>query len=492
VNKGLIAGTVAIGLVATGAMAVPVVERYAAIRIKAEIERDGSSTVGGVEVGLLKRRIALTDLKSSREANVSVGRWQASGLGWPLAELMQGRTPLAGLKWGDPLQADRLELRDLRIGNREAGGTWKVESLVLEGLDLARFDASDVGPYGPLVLVARALGALQVRRLEQRGTVIAMPGSGDTFSLATIVAERYEGGHMATIVVGDIEATAREDRAPLFKVTDVAIGGLDVGRNLAAFSSAEWRPGNPIGQIKVERASATGFSGDTMARYGVSLGAITLETVRESDTVSRSRARIDGFVLAPPLRNMESLKLRLALQAMGLRELKLGFDCTGVEDRARGEITVDRCALSGPNLAEINLTSRIVGADEAFWNAIDDGDVAALYDSKAVLDSARLVLADASLLERGLKALSATTGQPVSTTRANLARDIRRFQPAGVLITQRLTQLLDTVARFVEQGGTLTLDARPEPPLAIDRIDYLMSPGADLVDALGLSATLSR
>ena len=61
-NKGLIAGAVAIGLVATGAMAVPVVERYAAIRIKAEIERDGSSTVGGVEVGLLARTIALTDL----------------------------------------------------------------------------------------------------------------------------------------------------------------------------------------------------------------------------------------------------------------------------------------------------------------------------------------------------------------------------------------------------------------------------------------------
>lgn len=491
-NKGVIAGIAAIALVGVGAASVPVVERYAAGRIKAEIERDGATTVGGVEVGLLGRSIAITDLKSSREADVSISRWQASGLGWPLAELMQGRTPLAGLKWGDPLQADRLELRDLRIGNREAGGTWKVESLVLEGLDLARFDASDVGPYGPLVLVARALGALQVRRLEQRGMVFAMPGSGDTFSVATIVVGRYEGGHMATIVAGDIEATAREGRTPLFKVADIAINGLDIGRSIAAFSSADWHPGISIGQVRVERGTATGFSGDTLARYGVSLASITLETVRESATVSRSRTRIDGFVLAPPLRSMEGLKLRLALQAMGLREIKLGFDCTGVEDRARGEITIDRCALSGPNLAEINLTGRIVGADEAFWQAIDDGDVAALYDSKAVLDSARLVLADASLLERGLKALSATTGQPASTTRANLARDIRRFQPAGVLITPTLTQLLDTVARFIEQGGTLTLDARPEPPLAMDRIDYLMSPGADLVEALGLKATLSR
>ena len=76
--------------------------------------------------------------------------------------------------------------------------------------------------------------------------------------------------------------------------------------------------------------------------------------------------------------------------------------------------------------------------------------------------------------------------------RANLARDIRRFQPAGLLITQSLTQLLEAVARFIEKGGTLTFDARPEPPLAIDRIDYLTSPGADLVSALGLTATQSR
>ncbi|MDP3160239.1 MAG: hypothetical protein Q8N31_09500 [Reyranella sp.] len=491
-NKGVIAGIAAVVLVGLGVAAVPVVEGYAARRIKAEIERDGATTVGGVEVGLLSRSIALTDLKSSGQADVSVGRWRASGLGWPLAELMQGRTPLAGLKWGDPLQADRLELNDLRIGNGEAGSTWKVESLVLEGLDLARFDASDVGPYGPLVLVARTLEALSVRRLEQRGTVLVMPGSSDTLRVAAIIVGGYEGGRVATVTVGDIEATAKEGRTPLFRVADIAISGLDIRRSLAAFSSADWRPGIPIGQVRVERGSATGFSGDTMARYGVSLGSITIETVRESDTVSRSRARIDGFVLAPPIRSMESLKLRLALQAMGLRELKLSFDCTGAEERARGEITVDRCALSGPNLAEINFTGRIVGADEAFWQAIDNGDVAALYDSKAVLDSARLVLADASLLERGLKALSATMGQPVSTTRANLARDIRRFQPADVLITPNLTQLLDTVARFVEQGGTLTFDAKPAPPLAIDRIDYLMSPGADLVDALGLSATLSR
>jgi hypothetical protein len=130
--------------------------------------------------------------------------------------------------------------------------------------------------------------------------------------------------------------------------SDVAISGLDVRRSLAAFSSADWRPNAPIGQVKIERGSATGFGGDRLARYGASLGSVTIETVRESDTVSRSRTRVDGFVLAPPLRSMEGLQLRVALQAMGLRELKLSFDCAGAEDRARDEITIDRCFLSRP------------------------------------------------------------------------------------------------------------------------------------------------
>ncbi|MDP1963655.1 MAG: hypothetical protein Q8K93_15800 [Reyranella sp.] len=471
---------------------MPALQQYAAARIKAEIERDGTTTVGQVEVGLLGRRVALTDIKSSHAAGLSVGHWEASGLGWPLAELMRGRTPLTGFRWGEPLQADRVELKDVRAGIRGTGGAWKVDSLVLEGLGLARFNVDDAGPYGPVVLVARTLNALSVRRLELYGAAIALPGSSDTFGMTTVVAERYEGGRMATMVIGAIEVTASEGRTPLFRVADVAVRGLDVRRSLAAFSSADWQPNAPIGQIRVEHANVSGFSGDILARYGVSLGSINIDTVHESDKVSRSRTRIDGFVLAPPLRNMESLKLRLALQAMGLRELKLGFDCAGTEDRARAEVTIDRCALTGPDLAEINLTGRIIGADEAFWHAVDDGDFAAFYESKAALASARLVLADRSLLERALKALATTTGQPVPATRANLARDIRRFQPAGVLITQGLEQVLDSTARFVEQGGTLTFDARPDPPLAIDRIDYLTSPGADLVNALGLSATLAR
>jgi hypothetical protein len=76
--------------------------------------------------------------------------------------------------------------------------------------------------------------------------------------------------------------------------------------------------------------------------------------------------------------------------------------------------------------------------------------------------------------------------------RAAIAQQVRRYTPPGILITDDLTKLLDTVARFIEAGGTLTLDAKPDAPLGIDKLAYFSRPGPDLVTVLGLSATLSH
>src|SRR5258707_10700817 len=172
-------------------------------------------------------------------------------------------------------------------------------------------------------------------------------------------------------------------------------------------ASDNWHQDAPIGRVHVDNASLSGFGGEMLTRYGISLDSVSLETVHETDKTSRSSTRIQGFVLAPSLRGLQGLQMRLALQTMGLKEVKLDLDCAGAEDRVKGELMVGPCALIGPGLAEIDFTARIVDADEAFWRAVDEGGLPALNQSKAGLGSARLVLADKSLLERGLKALSA-------------------------------------------------------------------------------------
>ena len=130
------------------------------------------------------------------------------------------------------------------------------------------------------------------------------------------------------------------------------------------------------------------------------------------------------------------------------------------------------------------------GADAAFWNAVDTGDPALLANSALAFGSARLVLADKTLLERSIRALSAYSGQPAPLVRAELAQEVRRFQPPGVLISEQMTRLLDTAARFVEKGGTLTVELKPDPPLGLDKLQRLMTPGFDLVDLLGVTASL--
>jgi hypothetical protein len=492
VRKGLWALAAVVVLAVAAVAAVPIVERHAAAEIKRQIERNGTATVDEVSVGLFKRSIRLRNLKSSSASQISVGRWEASGLAWPIGELLSGNTPLAGFRWGDPLKARRIEIETVSIVDRAAGSSTSMDFLSIDDFYLARYDASYEGIFRFATLTARALGALTMRRLEQRNVRLEAPGLADRFAVASIVVEGYDRGLIASITIAGLDSGAKGAEPALFSVAEMKSTGFDLRRVVTAMSSDKWYPGGPVGRLHLDKASAAGFGGEMMKRYGISLAGASIETTRENDKVSRSRTRIEGFVLAPPLRGLEGVSLRLALQSMGLREIKADFDCAGTEDRGRNELVLDRCALTGPGLGEIDLSGRVVNADPIFWSAVDEGDTLALMDSSAALGSARLVAADKSLLERSLRAFATLSGQPAAAIRANWAREVRRYQPSGVLISQAMTQLLDTIARFVEQGGTLTIDARPEKPIGFDRLEYLTSPGADLISVLGVSATLSK
>ena len=88
---------------------------------------------------------------------------------------------------------------------------------------------------------------------------------------------------------------------------------------------------------------------------------------------ARSRLRVEGFVLAPSLRSVEALGIRMLLLSMNLKEVRLGFDCSTVEDRARHALKVEDCKLNGPDLVDITLAAQLIDVDDEFTGA----DVAA-------------------------------------------------------------------------------------------------------------------
>jgi len=499
-RKSLVAVLAVVVVVAVGAVvAVPLIERHAAQQIKAEVERDGATKVGSVEVGLFGRKIVLNGLQGARVGEISIGRWEASGLAWPLAELLKGNTPLAGVKLGDPLQAKHLEVRDLSMVQDQA--RWSVASLAIDDFSLDRYDSA-VGPGQFSHLTARILSALSMGHAEQKGATLTNLTTGERVAIDSLVIDRFDRGRVGAIVMTgfDFAAKTSSDKASndktagesMFRLAEFKLGDFDFQRGLKAMSSVSWRPGMPLGRVDLGSASLSGFSGESLRRYGVTLGSITHESKYENKDVRHSRLRIDGFVLDPPAGNREALQIRIVLQAMGLKELKLAMDCSGTEDRAKGELGVDRCAVSGPDLGEIDLSFKLVQADPPFWQAIDEGNTLAMLGSKAGLGSARLVIVDRGLVERSVKGFATTTGQAPAAVRTAFAQEIRRYQPPGVLITEDLSKLLDTAARFIERGGTFTLEAKPPSPIGIDKAQYFSRPGPDLVDVLGLSATLSK
>ncbi len=489
-RKAAIAAAAVVALAGLGAAALPLAEEYSARQIKAGLEQGGVATVETVEVGLLGRRVTLRNLHMKQVGEVSIGRWEAIGLSWPLAELLRGRTPLSGMRLGEPFQASHLALKDLQIV--EGGATWSIGSFGVDDFNLVRYEVADLGTLQFSTVAARIATALSFAKLEQTQTAYTAAGSGDRAAIRSFTVEAYDHGRVGALALAGVETTANAGASPVFSMSEFRIKGLDLTRPLKALSSAAWRLGRPIGRIGMDQASASGFGGEGFARYGISLGSITAQTTHEGTGISRSHTRIDGFVLAPPLSGREAIQLRLGLQMMGLKEVRLTFDCTGGENRPAGELSIDRCTLAGPDLADINFSGKLVRADDAFWKLVDEGDNTALLHSKAALGGARLVVADKGLLERTIKALATTTGRTPPEMRALVAREVRQFQPSGVLITEDLTKLLDTVARFVESGGTLTLDARPDPPVGLDKVSYLRVPGPDWVSLLGLSATLQK
>ena len=489
-RKSVVALGAVLALIGIGAAAIPFAEGFAASRLKAGLAQNGVQ-VETVTVGLLDRSIALRNVAGGANGELKVDEWQASGLAWPLDELLKGRLPFRGLNWGDPLHVARLHLRNFRLAQPDAGNSWTIGELTGTNIDLPRYDSTYEGPFRNEVMMARLLGALSVERLEQSG-VSYTSLELITQSVARLTVSGYVRGLIDALEMKDWQIKPAGARMAGVTVAETTARGVDLRRPISLASSLDWEPGMPIGRVPMAQGRMSGFGGDLMTRYGLSLGSVSTETRRESGDIGRSRLRVEDFVLAPSLRSVEALGVRMVLQSMNLKEVRLGLDCSAVEDRARHVLKVEDCKLNGPDLVEITLAAQVIDIDDEFWRSIDEADPFGLLGTKAALASARLVIADKSLLQRSLQAKARLSGQPLAAERAALATEIRRYQPPGVLITQDMSKVLDAVARFVEQGGTLSLDAAPQPALGLEKLDYLLKPGADLVNALGLTATVSR
>src|SRR6185369_412411 len=116
--------------------------------------------------------------------------------------------------------------------------------------------------------------------------------------------QRYDKGLVGSVAMTGFAVSPKASKEPAFTMADFSLANLDLRRVFRSVGAATWRPGMPIGRVDLGSGSISGFGGEAMARYGMSLGRITSESRTEGDTVKHSRMRIEGFAIAPPARGI--------------------------------------------------------------------------------------------------------------------------------------------------------------------------------------------
>jgi hypothetical protein len=484
-------------ILAAGAVAgLPIAEERLAEEIKFRAALRPGLKLATVQVSLLQRRIVVGELTmvSGPDSTLRMGRVDVRGLGWPIADLLAGRTPFTGWKWGDPFQAGRVEIDDFEFVHA-IEGEWRVAKVIAEGIDLPRHEQpADVQPWG-VQRQAIAFGHLAVRRLEERELSYQPP---DEFGMAlkakTLVLDGLAKGRLGALSMSGAELRDYATRpSPWLSVGELAMRALDLSLPITRLRNPEWTTGMPLGRVWFDQVTIDGLGGDVLSELALTVGRVSFESKREGKRAI-GRTKVESIALAPQGLNPDTVQMYALLTALGLREVTASLDCVGGEDRVKNEFALERCRLVAPGLAELEFSFKFINADEAFWSAMDGGDAFQIFSSTIGLGAARLVVRDLSLLDRLVKLSATSRGISPAEARVGMAREVRRYQPTDVLITEEVTKLADVIARFVEQGGTLTVEARPDPPITLDdtRVFWGSGPGPDIVQMFGVTATHRR
>jgi hypothetical protein len=487
---------VVVVLAAVGIAGLPIAEERIAEAIKARVAQRPGLKIASVQVSLLQRRVVASELTlvTGPDGTLRLGRADVRGLGWPLSELLAGRTPFTSWTWGDPLQVERIEIDDFEFVHA-IEGEWRAAKLIAEGVDLPRHEQpAEARPWG-VVRQAIAFGHLTVRRLEERDASYQPPDEfGMALKLKTLVVDGLARGRAESFTVAGAELRDYATRpSPWLSVGDLTMRALDLSLPIARLSDPEWTSGMPLGRVWFDRVTMDGLGGDVLSELALAVGRVSFESTREGKRAI-GRTKVESIALKPQGLNPDTVQMYALLTALGLREVTASLDCVGGEDRVTNEFALERCRLVAPGLAELEFSFKFINADEAFWSAMDGGDAFQIFSSTIGLGAARLVVRDLSLLDRLVKLSATSRGISPAEARVGMAREVRRYQPTDVLITEEVTKLADVIARFVEQGGTLTVEARPDPPITLDdtRVFWGSGPGPDIVQMFGVTATHRR
>ena len=186
------------------------------------------------------------------------------------------------------------------------------------------------------------------------------------------------------------------------------------------------------GRVHIETAKRPGFGGEAFTRYGISLGSISLADRREVRTGRAARARASkASCWRRRCAASKACSCASPCRRWASRTCRLEFDCSGTEDRAKGELTLDRCALGRaragrdrPRREASSMPMRPSGTRSMTATC-------SRCRITAALGGAGWCSPTRACSSAACGAVATMTGQPAGDVRADCAQEVRRYPAVG-------------------------------------------------------------
>jgi len=223
-----------------------------------------------------------------------------------------------------------------------------------------------------------------------------------------------------------------------------------------------------------------------------------LTTEKDGKIVTRQTLKPSVMSLKPALADEPSLKRNYDIvKSLGFETVKFSGSNVTTLDSADDSMAVSDGLLVVDDAFKLNFEYSAEGLKEmgtkmqAMMEADGTPDVMAAYDPLK-LRNFRLTLEDNSIVERGLKLATEMTGESEKKIKLGLNMAVFAVAMAAENEVQAevYSETVEAFVKFVNKGGTLTIEANPPAPFALSPL--ISGQGDDIDPAtLGFSASQS-
>jgi hypothetical protein len=390
----------------------------------------------------------------SRDQNLSDDLRRGGGLALLVAALLGAGIGCA--------QAQNVSLDQFSVPAGDKGGKLTIAHVDVMGTNLTREEVAAL--FSPQTPKDQA-GAILLKMRAQKFAIplVTLEDADGRFNLRGIEATNVADGHIehlgfaggegsgvtakggnAAITLGQLDIVEAD-----FTVLFEALRGGDlIGRQIPA-RSLLWKGGEASFPDNDTPANAPGGN-----LFKMSMGPLAVDTVYQGKIPVHAFVDWKGMSIVPP----PASKAGQALTAFGYPSIAFSLRATGAYDPAREIYTFEDISLQAPQAGTMSFKFALASVGVDFLTGNRAAKAAALAGAR--VQNLSLGYADDGLLGKAAAFVARQQNKTPEAVRREWSMLANQFIPLGLGGDPSSLRIAATVAKFINEGGALTLSAQ--------------------------------